>query len=63
MAEAICKLFPERSSPTDRRSTTGFYYDIDCPQPISPDDFKAIEEEMQRIVDEDRKLTRYERSQ
>ena len=60
MAEAICKLFPRTKLAYGPPLDDGFYYDIDCPQPISPDDFKAIEEEMQRIVDEDRKFTRYE---
>ncbi|GJM26322.1 MAG: threonine--tRNA ligase [Phycisphaerae bacterium] len=60
MAEAICKLYPGTKLAYGPPLDDGFYYDIDCPKPIAPDDFKAIEEEMQRIVSEDRKFTRYD---
>ncbi|MEX0885844.1 MAG: threonine--tRNA ligase [Phycisphaeraceae bacterium] len=39
---------------------TGFYYDISLETPISTDDFPRIEEEMRKIVEEDRPFVRYE---
>ncbi|QYR23939.1 threonine--tRNA ligase [Paenibacillus sp. sptzw28] len=38
----------------------GFYYDIDLANPLSPDDLKAIEQEMERIVQEDLTISRRE---
>ena len=50
MAEAICKLFPEAQLVYGPSVENGFYYDIDLDRPIAPDDFAAIELEMQKIV-------------
>ena len=60
MAEAICKLYPDTKLAYGPPLEDGFYYDLDCPQPITPDDFEKIESEMKRIVKEDRRFTRYE---
>jgi len=60
MAEAICKLFPETKLAYGPPLEDGFYYDLDCPQVITPDDFARIEEEMARIIKEDRRFTRYD---
>lgn len=60
MAEAICKLFPETKLVYGPPVENGFYYDIDLPRKLTPDDFRAIESEMARIVSEDRPFTRYE---
>jgi threonyl-tRNA synthetase len=38
----------------------GFYYDIDLEKPLSPDDLSAIEQEMERIVQEDLTISRRE---
>ncbi|MFI4859064.1 MAG: threonine--tRNA ligase [Phycisphaerales bacterium JB063] len=40
----------------------GFYYDLKLDTPISSDDFEKIEQEMRRIVEEDRPFTRLDRS-
>jgi threonyl-tRNA synthetase len=60
MAEAICKLFPETKLVYGPPVEGGYYYDIDLPRRLTPDDFAAIEAEMARIVKEDRAFTRYE---
>lgn len=60
MAEAICKLFPAAKLVYGPPLEDGFYYDIDLDRAITPDDFSKIEEEMRRIVKEDRPFTRYE---
>jgi len=60
MAEAICKLFPETKLVYGPPVENGYYYDIDLPRRLTPDDFAAIEAEMGRIVKEDRPFTRYE---
>lgn len=60
MAEAICKLFPETKLVYGPPVENGFYYDIDLPRKLTPDDFGSIESEMARIVAEDRPFTRYE---
>lgn len=60
MAEAICKLFPESKLVYGPPVDDGFYYDIDLPRSLTPDDFPRIEEEMTRIVKEDRRFLRVE---
>jgi threonyl-tRNA synthetase len=60
MAEAVCKLFPETKLVYGPPLEDGFYYDLDLPRSITPDDFKRIEDEMARIVHENRPFSRYE---
>lgn len=62
MAEAIQKLWPETKLAYGPPLENGFYYDIDCPHPITEEDFGAIEAEMKKIIKEDRPFTRYEMS-
>jgi len=62
MAEAICRLWPETKLVYGPPVENGFYYDIDLPHRLTPDDFPKIEAEMARIVKEDRPFTRYEMS-
>ncbi|MEZ6094398.1 MAG: threonine--tRNA ligase [Pirellulaceae bacterium] len=40
----------------------GFYYDFEMPEPLTEEDFPAIEAEMQKIVDLDEPFERVERS-
>ncbi|MFN5708764.1 MAG: TGS domain-containing protein, partial [Planctomycetota bacterium] len=40
----------------------GFYYDFEMPEPLTEEDFPAIEEEMRRIVKLDEPFERVERS-
>ncbi len=60
MAEAICDLFPQAKLVYGPPVENGFYYDIDLPRPITPDDFEKIEARMAEIVAEGRPFTRYE---
>lgn len=60
MAEAICKLFPETKLVYGPPLEDGFYYDIDLDRPLTPDDFPKIEQEMKRIIKEDRPFCRVE---
>lgn len=62
MAEAICNLFPDTKLVYGPPIEDGFYYDLDLKHSLTPDDFPRIEDEMRRIVKEDRKFCRYEMS-
>lgn len=58
MAEAIQRLWPAAQLVYGPPLETGFYYDIALDEPISSEDFDRIQKEMQKIVAEDRPLTR-----
>ena len=58
MAEAICKLFPETRLVYGPPLEDGFYYDVDLDRSITPDDFERIEEEVRRIIKEDKPFVR-----
>jgi threonyl-tRNA synthetase len=60
MAEAICELWPQTKLVYGPPVENGFYYDIDLDHPLTPEDFKAIEDKMKTIVKSDRPFTRYE---
>lgn len=50
LATAILKIWPEAQFAAGPPVETGFYYDVDLPHRISPEDFPRIEEEMKREV-------------
>src|SRR6201997_1488856 len=52
LATAILRLWPEAQFAAGPPVETGFYYDVDLPHRISPEDFPRIEEEMKRVVKE-----------
>ncbi|MEI8194776.1 MAG: threonine--tRNA ligase [Phycisphaerae bacterium] len=60
MAEAICHLFPQTKLAYGPPVENGFYYDMELDHKLTMEDFAKIEEEMKRIVAEDRPFTRYE---
>ena len=62
MAEAIQKIRPTTELVYGPPLENGFYYDISFAnaEPLSSDDFEAIEIEMKSIIAEDRPFTRYE---
>ncbi|MEM9416108.1 MAG: threonine--tRNA ligase [Planctomycetota bacterium] len=62
MAEAIEKLWPDTQLAYGPPLDNGFYYDLKLDTPISSDDFEKIEQEMRKIVEEDRAFSRYELS-
>jgi threonyl-tRNA synthetase len=64
MAEAIQRVVPGAQLVYGPPLEDKFYYDIKFPdnRPLREGDFAAIEEEMKKIVAEDRKFTRYEQA-
>lgn len=58
MAQAVQKMFPEAKLGVGPYITDGFYYDFDVDQPFTPEDLKAIEKTMQRIVKEGQRFSR-----
>src|SRR5579859_6009206 len=50
MAEAIQDLFPGTRFAIGPAIEDGFYYDMELPRPLTPDDFPAIEERMRQSV-------------
>ncbi len=62
MAEAITRLYPQTKLAYGPPVDTGFYYDMELDHKLSVDDFVKIEEEIKKILAEDRYFTRYELS-
>ena len=58
LAEAILRLWPEAQFAAGPPVEQGFYYDIDLPHRISPEDFPKIEAEMAKVVAEDQAFER-----
>ena len=50
LATAILKIWPEAQFAAGPPVENGFYYDVDLPHRITPEDFARIEEEMKREV-------------
>src|SRR6266404_109756 len=50
LATAILRLWPEAQFAAGPPLETGFYYDVDLPHRISPEDFAAIEAEMKKEI-------------
>jgi len=50
MATAILRLWPEAQFAAGPPVENGFYYDVDLPHRISPEDFPKIEEEMKKEI-------------
>src|SRR5213594_3523854 len=50
LATAILKIWPEAQFAAGPPVENGFYYDVDLPDRISPDDFPKIEEEMKKEI-------------
>src|SRR3954453_18297635 len=50
MATAILRLWPEAQFASGPPVENGFYYDVDLPHRISPEDFPKIEEEMKKEI-------------
>ncbi len=62
MAEAIQRIVPAAELVYGPPVETGFFYDIRFPEdrPLREGDFETIEQEMEKIIAEDRPFTRYE---
>jgi threonyl-tRNA synthetase len=50
LATAILKIWPEAQFAAGPPVENGFYYDVDLPHRISPDDFEKIEAEMKQEI-------------
>src|SRR5580700_6516018 len=50
MATAILRLWPDAQFAAGPPVESGFYYDVDLPHRISPEDFPKIEEEMKKEI-------------
>ncbi|HEV2393770.1 MAG TPA: threonine--tRNA ligase [Verrucomicrobiae bacterium] len=50
MATAILRLWPEAQFASGPAVETGFYYDVELPHRIAPEDFPAIEAEMSKEI-------------
>jgi len=57
-AQAVQSLFVEAKLGIGPPITDGFYYDFEMPTPFTPDDFRAIEKSMSRIVKEKQRFVR-----
>jgi len=60
LATAILKLWPEAQFAAGPPVENGFYYDVDLPHRISPDDFEKIEAEMKNEIKANRPFERLE---
>ena len=49
MAAAIRELYPEAKFGVGPPTATGFYYDIDLPEPLKLDDLQKIEQMMRKL--------------
>ncbi|MDR1016882.1 MAG: threonine--tRNA ligase [Coriobacteriales bacterium] len=58
MAQAIQELHPEAHFGIGPAVENGFYYDIELPETLGPDDLKAIEKRMKKIVGRHEDFTR-----
>src|SRR6184192_58870 len=50
MATTILRLWPEAQFASGPPVENGFYYDVELPHRISPEDFPRIEEEMKKEI-------------
>jgi threonyl-tRNA synthetase len=57
-AQAVQSLFAEAKLGIGPPITDGFYYDFDVPTPFNPEDYKAIEKAMGRIMKEKQRFVR-----
>jgi threonyl-tRNA synthetase len=62
MAAAVCRLFPDVQLDIGPPTDDGFYYDFDLPHRLTPEDFEAIEAEMEKFIAEDYPFERIEAS-
>src|SRR6478672_11514008 len=60
LATAILKIWPEAQFAAGPPVENGFYYDVNLPHRISPDDFEKIEAEMKKEIKENHPFERVE---
>jgi threonyl-tRNA synthetase len=62
MAQAVKELFDDAKLAIGPTIKDGFYYDFDAPRPFTPEDLKAIEKRMGKIIKKDLPFSREELS-
>lgn len=62
LAQAVMRLFPGTKLAIGPAIENGFYYDFDSEHRFTEEDFLKIEKEMEKIVQEDLELERFEMS-
>src|SRR3954447_25567805 len=60
LATAILRLWPEAQFAAGPPVENGFYYDVELPHRISPDDFEKIEAEMKKEIKANHRFERVE---
>ena len=60
MAQAVKRLYPNTLLAIGPAIDSGFYYDFDLDEPLTPEILEKIEAEMKKIVKEDLPLERFE---
>ncbi|WP_391116342.1 threonine--tRNA ligase [Psychrobacillus sp. L3] len=60
LAQAVKRLFKDVKLGIGPVIESGFYYDIDSPEPITADDLVLIEKEMKKIINENIEIVRYD---
>ncbi|WP_158736624.1 threonine--tRNA ligase [Alteribacillus sp. YIM 98480] len=60
MAQAVKRLFDDVKLGVGPVIEHGFYYDIDMPHQLTPEDLPKIEKEMKKIIDENHEVVRKE---
>nr|WP_202627738.1 threonine--tRNA ligase [Cellulomonas sp. APG4] len=63
LAQAVQQLHPQARLGIGPPITDGFYYDFDVDTPFTPEDLKALEKQMQRIVKEGQTFRRWDVSE
>ncbi|HEX5729160.1 threonine--tRNA ligase [Microbacterium sp.] len=58
LAQAVQRIHPQANLGIGPPITDGFYYDFGVQHPFTPDDLKAIDKEMQRIIREGQRFVR-----
>ena len=58
LAQAVQRVNPETTLGIGPPITDGFYYDFDSREPFTPEDLKALEKEMQKIVKQGQRFQR-----
>jgi len=58
LAQAVQRIHPQANLGIGPPITDGFYYDFGVDEPFTPEDVKAIDKEMQRIVREGQRFVR-----
>lgn len=59
LAQAVIRLFPQAKLAIGPAVENGFYYDIDLPRTLTPEDLPNIEAEMKKIIKENLPIERF----